>query len=291
MIRMMRRNVLITTLCIGVSVFLVGRAWAQDIKPETPPKDDLQSRVEDLADFFVPFIQEGNPGKVVFFDLVGPKGLRAPFGNWLADQISTSVARRYPTLQVIDRSTISSILEKRNREADHGSRAGDAKRDMAYAKQAGAEKCILGNFSRVPRGVRIDFHFVDPKPVSGWFSAILPLTDQVAGLLPPGLEIEKPKRESDGASSARVGEPQCLWCPAEVPFQRNTRGNCHGTIVLNVLVSAEGHATDIQNVEGPEGCADLTRTVMERVRKWWFQPAQNLDGKPEPKTTTVRLMF
>ena len=147
MIRMMRRNVLITTLCIGVSVFLVGRAWAQDIKPETPPKDDLQSRVEDLADFFVPFIQEGNPGKVVFFDLVGPKGLRAPFGNWLADQISTSVARRYPTLQVIDRSTISSILEKRNREADHGSRAGDAKRDMAYAKQAGAEKCILGNFS------------------------------------------------------------------------------------------------------------------------------------------------
>src|SRR6267143_401171 len=107
--RILRPDILMTTLCIGVAVSLVSLARTQPVKPVTPPHDDLQSRVEDLADFFVPFIQEGNPGKAVFFDLVGPKGLRAPFGNWLADQISTNIARRYPTLHVIDRSTIGPL--------------------------------------------------------------------------------------------------------------------------------------------------------------------------------------
>ena len=292
--RILRANILITTLCIGIAASLGSLGSTQDVKPPPPPQDDLQSRVEDLADFFAPFIQEGNTGKAVFFDLVGPKGLRAPFGNWLADQISASVARRYPTLNVIDRSTIGPLLDKRNREADKESRAGhfwEPKRDRAYANQAGAEKCIFGHFSRVPRGLRIDFYFIGPKPVSGSFSAILPVTDQVARLLPPGLETETPKGESGGASSARVAEPQCLWCPPEVPFQRATRGNCHGTIIFKVLVSTEGRATDIQNVQGPEGCADLTGALAERVRRWWFQPAQNADGKPEPKMTTLRLAF
>jgi hypothetical protein len=292
--RILRANILITTLSIGIAASLGGLGKTQDVKPAPPPQDDLQSRVEDLADFFAPFIQEGNTGKAVFFDLVGPKGLRAPFGNWLADQISTSITRRYPALHVIDRSTISSLLDKRNREADQESRAGhlwEPKRDRAYAKQAGAEKCIFGNFSKVPRGLRIDFYFIGPKPVSGGFSAILPVTDQVARLLPPGLETEMPKGESGGASSARVAEPQCLWCPVEVPFQWDKRSNCHGTIIFNVHVNTEGRATDIQNVQGPERCADMTGALVERVRRWWFQPAQNADGKAEPGMTTLRLAF
>jgi len=166
----------------------------QDAKPATPAQDDLQSRVEDLADYIAPFVQEGT-GKVVVFDLVGPKGLRAPFGNWLADQISTTIAQRYPALQVIDRSTINSLLDKRNRDADHG----DSKKDRAFAEQAGAETFISGSFSKTPSGIRINFTGVGkPKPRSMIFFAILPLTDQVVRLLPPGLETETPKGESNG---------------------------------------------------------------------------------------------
>src|SRR6267143_5224115 len=213
MLRTMLVGVLVTNLCIGFAIFLGGRGTAQDVKAATPPQDDLQSRVEDLGDYLARFIQEGNPGKAVVFDLVGPKGLRAPFGSWMADQISTTVVQRHLDLQVIDRSTISPLLEKRNRDADQGSRAEhpwNPKRDRAYATQAGAETCIFGSFSKTPRGVRIDFYFIGPKPMSGGLSATLPLTDQVARLLPPGLETERSKGESDEAHSAHVGEPQCL---------------------------------------------------------------------------------
>jgi len=258
-----------------------------------PAQDDLQSRVEDLADYIAPFVQEGT-GKVVVFDFVGPKGLRAPFGKWLADQISATIAQRYSALQVIDRSTISSLLDRRNRDADRGSRAGnvrgDAKQDRAYAEQAGAEAFISGSFSKTPRGIRISFTGVGkPKPRSMTFFAILPLTDQVARLLPPGLETETPEGESNGSNSARVGEPQCLWCPITFHGQKPTQGNCHGTFVLNVVVSKEGRATDIQNADATEACADQIKAVIVMARKWWFQPANGLDGKAEAKMFTVRI--
>src|SRR6266446_1853858 len=108
--RMPRTHILIASVCIGVAVFLGGLGRAQDAKPATPPQDDLQSRVEDLADYLAHLIQEGNLAKAVVFDLVGPKGLRAPFGSWMADQISKTVAQRHPELQVIDRSTITPLL-------------------------------------------------------------------------------------------------------------------------------------------------------------------------------------
>ncbi len=275
-------------------MFLAGLGRTQDVKPPTPPQDDLQSRVEDLADYLAGFIQMGNPGKAVFFDLVGPKGLRAPFGNWMADQISTTVAQRHPDIQVIDRSTISPLLEKRNRDADQGSRAGhpwNPKRDREYATQAGAETCIFGSFSKTPRGLRIDFYFTGPKPMSGGFWAILPMTDQVARLLPRGLETETPKDKSDGAGSERAGEPQCLWCPSPWSVGRATQDNCHGTFVLNILVSKEGRATDIQNAGVTEECAGRVKGVMEVARRWWFQPGRNLNGEAEPKMLKVQLAF
>jgi len=285
MTRKLRTDVLVATLCMGVALFGVGRGRSQDAKPATPAQDDLQSRVEDLADYIAPFVQEGT-GKVVVFDLVGPKGLRAPFGNWLADQISTTIAQRYPALQVIDRSTINSLLDKRNRDADHG----DSKKDRAFAEQAGAETFISGSFSKTPSGIRINFTGVGkPKPRSMIFFAILPLTDQVVRLLPPGLETETPKGESNGGNSARVGEPQCLWCPITVPGQKATHGNCHGTFVLKILVGKDGRATDIQNVDATEACADQIKAVIVKARKWWFQPAQSPDGKAEAKIFTVRL--
>jgi len=33
------------------------------------------------------------------------------------------------------------------------------------------------------------------------------------------------------------------------------------------------------------------KAVMEVARRWWFQPAQNLDGKAEPKMLKVQLAF
>src|SRR5260370_14730863 len=285
MSRKPRTDVLVVTLSIGVALFGVSRGRSQDVKSATPAQDELQSRVEDLADYIAPFVQEGT-GKVVVFDLVGPKELRAPFGNWLADHISTTIAQRYPALQVIDRSTIASLLDKRNRDAGHG----DTKKDRAFADQAGAETFISGSFLKTPRGIRISFTGVGkPKPRSMTFFVLLPLTDQVARLLPPGLETETPQGESSGGNFGRVGEPQCLWCPIQFPGQKAIPGNCRGTFVLNVLVSKEGRSTDIQNVDATEECADQIKAVIVKARKWWFQPAQSPDGRAEAKMFKIRL--
>jgi len=54
-------------------------------------------------------------------------------------------------------------------------------------------------------------------------------------------------------------------------------------------LSKEGRATDIQNVGVTEECGERVRAVMEAARRWWFQPAQNLDGKVEAKIFTIRL--
>jgi hypothetical protein len=60
---------------------------------------------------------------------------------------------------------------------------------------------------------------------------------------------------------------------------------------LNILVSKEGRAIDIQNPGATKECADRVKAVMEVARRWWFQPAQNLDGKAEPKMLKVQLAF
>jgi len=58
---------------------------------------------------------------------------------------------------------------------------------------------------------------------------------------------------------------------------------------LKILVGKDGRATDIQNVDATEACADQIKAVIVKARKWWFQPAQSPDGKAEAKIFTVRL--
>jgi len=60
-----------------------------------------------------------------------------------------------------------------------------------------------------------------------------------------------------------------------------------GTVVLDVVVNAEGKVTQVKAVSGPEA---LTPAACEAVRRWRYDPYR-VNGQPAPVDTTVAVDF
>lgn len=60
-----------------------------------------------------------------------------------------------------------------------------------------------------------------------------------------------------------------------------------GTVVLDIVVSAEGAVTQVKFVSGPE---ELSQAAMDAVRWWRYEPYL-VNGQPTPVETTLALNF
>ena len=276
-------------------MLLASPATTQDTKAATPD-DQVQAKIEDLAERLGRSLQETHAKKVVVFDLVGPKGMRAPFGSWLADKVSAYLARRYPSLQVVDRSAIRPLLDRRDQEAEQAGRVGkpvDYNTDMRFAREAGANTWVSGSFSKLTSGVGITLTAsgaaLSRQPVA--VTALFPLTEQFAALLPPNLETYVPKNGVYEEGIGGVGIPQCLVCRNPSYTNDARRAKVQGTVVLKVVVTPEGRVKDIAVVQGVQAFPSLTRAAIEAVSKWQLRAATGPDGKPVAVRAAVEVTF
>ncbi len=86
-----------------------------------------------------------------------------------------------------------------------------------------------------------------------------------------------------------VGYPSCDDCPQPeyTPLARAKR--LEGTVVLQVVIQADGGVTDIQVVKSPS--SELTQMAIEGVSKWHMNPARRADGEPVPVMVPVEVTF
>lgn len=86
-----------------------------------------------------------------------------------------------------------------------------------------------------------------------------------------------------------VGYPSCDYCP-DPPYTKLARQkHLEGTVVLQVVIQADGGVTDIQVVKSPS--LELEEMAIEGVSKWHLSPARRVDGEAVPVLVPIEVTF
>ena len=96
----------------------------------------------------------------------------------------------------------------------------------------------------------------------------------------------------DGAYMAGIGGigfPGCVDCPDPCYSDQARSAKISGVVVLNLIVTAEGHAANIQ-VQRSLGYG-LDEKAIKAVGNWRFKPAVGLEGTSVPVWTDIEVNF
>lgn len=86
-----------------------------------------------------------------------------------------------------------------------------------------------------------------------------------------------------------VGVPACLYCPNPQFTDEAVKARYQGSVVLRIIVTADGRATNISVIKGLG--LGLDEKAMEAVRGWRFTPARGPNGQPVAVWTTIEVNF
>jgi TonB family protein len=126
-----------------------------------------------------------------------------------------------------------------------------------------------------------------PKPIAASFPR--PATSPACK---PADEISQAPVFEDNAYKAGIGgigSPKCVECPDPSYSDQARSAKVSGIVVLHLIVTAEGYASNIQ-VKRSLGYG-LDEKAVEAVRTWRFEPAVDLKDKPVLVWTDVEVNF
>jgi len=247
---------------------------------------------EGLARELVSQLEKGHVKIVAIFDLDTADGKQIPFGKWLADRISEDVAKSGKAIETVDRERLSRFPNgnELDREAKSQLRSDTA-------KSLGADAYVFGTFGALADGIGVTLiadRVVGPGiRRSKWLpdTAVgkITLDDSVTSQIGAPLESLRP---SDGvfmSGTAGIGVPECEHCPQARFSDEAVRRKLEGTVVLDVVISAEGKAVrlDVKQKAG----AGLDEEAVKAVRKWKFKPALDPDGNPVAVHQVIETTF
>lgn len=86
-----------------------------------------------------------------------------------------------------------------------------------------------------------------------------------------------------------VGMPSCIYCPDPQYSDEARKAKYQGVVVLMVVITLDGRATNIQVVKSPG--LGLDEKAIEAVRQWKFRPAVGPGGKPVPAQVPIEVTF
>jgi periplasmic protein TonB len=91
------------------------------------------------------------------------------------------------------------------------------------------------------------------------------------------------------AGTGGYGYPSCAYCPQAQYSDEAVKAKYQGTVVLSVVVTPDGKATDIHVAKGLG--LGLDEKAIEAVRTWRFRPAAGPDGKLAPVRLQIEVLF
>jgi TonB family protein len=86
-----------------------------------------------------------------------------------------------------------------------------------------------------------------------------------------------------------VGFPTCVYCPDPMFTEEAKKAKFQGTVLLRVVVGADGLTTNVQIVKSPG--LGLDQKAIEAVQGWRFRPALGPHGKPVAVVIPIELTF
>ncbi len=249
-------------------------------RAQLPALDELASRLGG------DIVRSGKK-TVIVLDFLGPQGGVPAVGPFLADRLSEALARTAKDFRVLDRSRLNVILEEQKVPA------GDALNPTRVAKLVGplvgAEIVITGSIQAAPDTLALSVSVRDVttgKELAQGAERIV--RSKEIDNLPfrsTGWLALAPARPGQGG----VGFPVCIHCPIPEYSRRARERKYEGRVVLQVIVTPEGRATNITLVKGPG--LGLDEKAIEAVRNWRFKPAPGPDGRPVPVQVLIEVTF
>jgi TonB family protein len=86
-----------------------------------------------------------------------------------------------------------------------------------------------------------------------------------------------------------VTVPACVYCPSPSFTEEARAAKYSGSVVLQVVVNADGHAENISVVR--KAGYGLEQSAIETVKKWQFRPAKGPDGNPVATVVPIEVTF
>jgi len=280
---MVRLTYLASLFCLGI---LLPFGLARQTQ-ETPSQMD--TAFAKLAARIAEPLRKAKAKKVVVVDLRAP-GLQAhPLGKWLADQLSRSLQKDFPELEILDRSSLTPNANDYRAPTDP---SAAFQRDMKRARSLGARVVISGTFAKVPQGIGISLSSTSPSNDRRLFvqaHGALPISEQFATLFPEPIPVMESK---DGFPKGGIGgltSPECVSCPSPDYSDAQRRARYEGVVVLEIVVTADGRTGKVSVLSGPG--TGLEENAVRAVQGWRFKPALDLDERPVAVVIPVEVAF
>ncbi len=283
---MVRRFPILSILFLAASFVMGMRVQAQNPPHPTDPA------VSQLAARIAQPLEEAHLTKVIVADLNGPDGQTHPVAKWLADQISDSLKKDFPSLEIVARTADETIP---NRVEASDSAASDRAAEVQkaakeWALKRGARIVITGSYAKFPQGIGVSLTASFTSGSQKFLSqtnGLVPISDEIAALSPE--PVPSPKGGIGKAGVGGTGIPSCVHCPPPNYTDEARAAKLQGSVVLQVTITPDGHAVNISVVKGPGG--GLEMKAIEAVRKWIFKPATGPDGNPAAVIVPIEVTF
>jgi TonB family protein len=89
--------------------------------------------------------------------------------------------------------------------------------------------------------------------------------------------------------SRGVGYPTCAYCPDAKYSEEARKAKYQGVVLLQMIISADGRATNIEVVRGPG--LDLDEQAVAAVKTWRFKPALGPNRAPVATRIAIEFQF
>jgi len=86
-----------------------------------------------------------------------------------------------------------------------------------------------------------------------------------------------------------VGQPACIYCPNPDYSDEARKAKYQGSVLLDVIVTADGRVLDPRVLKGPG--LGLEEKAMAAVRNWKMRPAVGPNGKPVNCRVNIEVVF
>lgn len=253
----------------------------QDTQPTITPE------IAQLAARIAEPISKAHAKNILVIDLRGPELQSHPLGSWLANQLAAALRRDFPMLQIADRSQATTTeYSNEARESLQTAINGGKKQ----ARSLGARTVILGSFAGLPRGIGITLTAWESSETGRRFgeaNGLVPLSDEMTAASRGPIPSFQGRIARAGVGG--ITTPTCIRCPQPDYTSRARAAKYQGTVLLDVVVNAEGRTEKIVVVKGPG--LGLEENAIKAISGWRLQPSRDPDGIPVSARTEVEVTF
>ena len=240
----------------------------------------------------------GRAAKIVVLDFCTWDNQWRPFGAWLADNLSGAwAAGNGGAFAVIDRAQLAAALQARGLAAKDEFESPQA---IELARALGADILVSGRYRALDNDLGLS---VTVRPVVAaavmvgqphqrpilFVQSRVTMSSDLAERLGEPLAALGPTREANAPGRNGNSYAKCSYCPPVPYSEQGRKKKIEGTVLLSVLITAEGRASDISVTKSLE--ASLDQQAVTTVRTWIFEPAKDASGAPVATRQNIEVSF